>query len=162
VARAVADALSLPLLASPKDALLERTGYHTLFEWSAATRSAADWVREQTAVERGISRGVSDGGALDLFCFLQRWEWNRMSPERVEALRAEIASVATSYAHVLVTAPRLVGGPAPGRFRNAAHTLQHHRLLTALLGELVPAGRVHALPGADAQAVIEEALTSLR
>jgi hypothetical protein len=149
------------LLASPKDALLAESGYHTLFEWSAGTGRIVEWIAAQAEREAAFT-GVSDAGVLDLFCFVERWESNRMSPERFEALRDRVARVAAGYDHVLVTAARLVGGPAPWRFRNRAHTLQHHRLLDALLRELVAPGRVHPLPDGEAPAVVEAALASLR
>jgi hypothetical protein len=162
VAKAVAEAARLTLLPSPRDATLAGSGYHTLYEWVRATDRFGELLERQVADEARLASGVIDNGAVDLWAFFQRWEWNRWSPERAERLRELTAAATATYTHVLVTAPRVVAGYAPARFRNALNAAQGHRLVTAFLSEIVPAAKVHALPAGDEAAVLRAAVELVR
>lgn len=145
LAAALAEAHKLSVLAPVKPELLKTSGYHTLFEWAAATKGWVTLVETQLAREAGAT-GVIDDGAIQLYCIVQRWGWNTISPDRVEALRARVVAAATSYDAVVLTPPALVGGPAPGRFRNANHNLQLVRLLSAFATELELGPKLLVLP----------------
>jgi hypothetical protein len=162
VAEALAKELAIPLLAGGKLEALARSGYHTLYEWSAATRGLPELLRQQARREREASSAVIDDGALDLLCTIERWDWNRLSPDAFEELRETAVAAARRYDHVLVTAPRIVAGHASHRFRNRAHALQTHRLLVAALGEIGLGERVHLLAEADAAATVAAALAAVR
>ncbi|HZS38703.1 MAG TPA: AAA family ATPase [Polyangia bacterium] len=161
VAEAVAKKLGLPLVGNPRERVLAASGYHTLWEWQAATGGMVGLVEAQAAREREAARAVVDAGVLDQWCFVERWVWNRLSPEAAEALHYTVVQAAGEYARVLVTAPRLVGGSAPGRFRNRLHVAQSQRLLDGILREAVPADRVCFLPDGDLPQVVAAALAAL-
>lgn len=162
VAEALSRTLGLPLIPNPRDAIVKGSGYHTLFEWQASTGGLERLVERQVARELECSDAVVDSGALDLWCFFQRWAWNAVSPERAEGLRERILQAANQYSHVLVTAPRLVAGSAPGRFCNRLNIVQSHRLLEALLAELPQPRRIiHRLPAQDSDSVIHAANRAL-
>lgn len=158
IARALGDALGVSVLANPTEQVLQSSGYHTLFEWGAATEGWSALVEKQAARECGLERGIVDHGAIDLFCFIQRWAWNRMSPERVEALRDLVRDAAASYDAVVVTAPALVAPPAPWRFRNTLAIAQDHRLTLGLLSELHLSARSLILEPMSVEDTIETAL----
>jgi hypothetical protein len=155
-------ALRLPVLAPLKDELLEQSGYHTLFEWAEATGGWATLVARQAARERAVAEAVVDDGALQLYCVFQRWGWNRVSPDRVEGLRAEALACASGYERVLLTPPEVVAGYAPARFRNAAHNLQVHRLLQAFAREAGLGPRLVALAAAEPPQRLAQALAALQ
>jgi hypothetical protein len=155
LAAGLAEALGVPLLPNPNPELLDGSGYHTLFEWGAATQAWEWWLERQADREQAFAAGVVDHGLIDHFCFVQRWAWNRLAPDRVERLRERVVAAAASYTHVLVTAPRLVAPPAPWRFRNAQATQQIDRLARALVHELGLDARACALPAADAPRLVQ-------
>jgi hypothetical protein len=117
-----------------------------------------------TLIERQLEREatktdiVVDDGVLQLYCFVQRWGWNTISPDRWEALRARVVSRASSYEHVVLMPATLVGGTEPGRFRNNAQNVQLTRLLNAFVTELKLPGRVLAIRALDPSARLDEAL----
>ena len=135
LATQLGEALGLPVLEPLKKRLLADSGYHTLFEWDAATRGLEGLVQAQAEREAGLARGIVDGGVLELFALVQRWAGHRLSPARFEAVRHAAALAVTRYQSVLVVPPRVVAGPAPGRFRNADHNAQLTRLIEAFARE---------------------------
>ncbi len=158
LARRLGEALALPVLEPMKDDLLAKSGYHTLFEWDAATSGLDGLVASQAEREAGFAAGVVDGGALELFCLVQRWAWHRLSPARSEQTRDLCARAAKRYQRVLVMPPHIVAGPAPGRFRSLPHNLQLTRLIDAFVREeALPHAHVDDAP-ADAR--LAQALTS--
>jgi hypothetical protein len=152
LAEALAARLSLPLLEDPRLPLLARTGYQTIFEWDAATLGWPALVREQAARERTVDSGIIDAGVMDLFCGVQRWVWNRLSPETVEQLRTVVAGAVTSYTHIIVMPAVMVAPAAAHRFRSQPHTLQIDRLLQALVNELALTTKTRRASGSSALA----------
>lgn len=150
LARRLGEALELPVLEPMKDRLLAESGYHTLFEWDAATRGLEGLVASQAEREAGLAACVVDGGAIEIFCLVQRWAWHRLSPAASEQVRDLAARAARRYQRVLVMPPRVVGGPAPGRFRSLPHNLQITRLVDAF-------AREEALPHAHVEDAPAEA-----
>jgi hypothetical protein len=156
LAKALAEARKLTVLDPVKPELLKKSGYHTLFEWAAATKGWVTLVETQLEREQAAT-GIIDDGVLQLFCTVQRWGWNTISPDRVEGLRTRVVAAAATYDAVILTPPALVGGPAPGRFRNAAHNLQLGRLLSAFASELALGPKLLALPQGAAASHVERA-----
>jgi len=135
LARRLGEALGLQVLEPMKDRLLAESGYHTLFEWDAATGGLERLVSAQVERETALASGIIDGGAVELFCLVQRWAWHRLSPNRSERMRDLASAAARRYQRVLVMPPRIVGGPAPGRFRSLPHNVQLTRLIDAFARE---------------------------
>ena len=135
LARQLGEAMSLPVLAPLKEGLLAESGYHTLFEWDAATHELEGLVARQAEREATLENCIVDGGVIELYCLVQRWVWHRLSPARFERTRDAAVRAAARYDRVLVTPPRVVAGPAPGRFRSEPHNRQVKRLIDAFLGE---------------------------
>jgi nicotinamide riboside kinase len=146
LAIAVAEAGSLSVLPPLKELLLVESGYHTLFEWQAATEGALAAIERQLAREAAAPNAVADTCALDLYAFVQRWAWTDVSPARWERVHAQVTAHLARYDLVVVLPPVVVGGPAKGRFRNLEHNRQHVRLLGALLAET---GTPHVMISAD-------------
>ena len=147
LARGLGEALGLPVLAPMKDRLVAESGYHTLFEWDAATRGLEGLVASQVERESALTACVVDGGAIELFCVVQRWAWHRLSPAASERARDLSAHAAKRYRRVLVMPPRIVAGPAQGRFRSLPHNLQLTRLVDAFAREeALPCAHVDDAP----------------
>jgi hypothetical protein len=167
LATALAERLRLPLLPNSRDSLLADTGHPTLFEWLKAGGDPTAALMDQVQRERETKDGVIDHGALDQLCFLQRWAWNRIAPDRFERLHTMVADTVASYTHVVVTAPHIVAPFAPWRFRSPPGAKQHHRLLLAMLtlrgdSGLARDDLVILLPEGDADTMLDHALARLR
>lgn len=160
LASALGAALSLPVVAPLKHALLEASGFHTLWEWDAATTGFPELVERSATHEAGHPAAIVDGGLFEAYALLQRWAWHRLSPERSEALRDRILVAARTYTHVIVLPPRIVAGFGPGRFCNEPHNRQLGRLITAFATE---AGvRSSTLDDGDAAARLSAAIAATR
>ena len=162
LAKGLSDQLHIPLLPALKPELLKESGYHTLFEWAAATHGWSTLLHRQLEREPAGQDLVVDDGVVQLYCFLQRWGWNGISPDRLEELRDRVMAAGGSYDALVVTAPVLVGGSAPGRFRSASHNLQLTRLLKAFVAEAGLGDRVLVAAAKDEKATLEEAMTFLK
>jgi hypothetical protein len=150
LARAAYAVVGGALLPSLRDALLPASGYHTLFEWTAAIGGWAPLVERQLERESEVGAdGVIDSAALDLYCLTERWGAGALSPERLEALREAVVAAAANYDRIVITPQRLVAPPAPGRFRNLLHNRQLARQLSALVRESSLATRVIAILDED-------------
>lgn len=156
----VAQALSSSVLVDPRTEILSRSGYQTMFEWSTAGGDLPSLIGRQVERELEASNVVIDNGVMDLFCFMQRWQWNRLSPDAVEGARDLTTQAVRRYDRILVTPPRIVAGFASHRFRDATNAVQTARLIDALAGELDL--KLHRLPVADQESVLAAALAVLK
>ena len=162
LATGISEALNLPLLPSLRESLLQKSGYHTLFEWVAAGHHWSELLVEQAAREAKLDVGIVDNGVLDLCCAVQRWGWSELSPDRFEALRKTVIERARSYDHIFVTPSRIVAGHLGARFRSQSHNLQIARLLDALLAEAGLAQRAHNIVDGTIEQRLDQALAALR
>jgi hypothetical protein len=150
LARAAHAVVGGTLLPSLRDAQLAESGYHTLFEWTAALGGWAPLVERQLEREADLGPdAVIDSAALDLYCLAERWGAGALSPERLEELRDAVVAAAANYDRIVLTPQRLVAGPGPGRFRNALHNRQLARQLNALLRDSGLATRAIAILDED-------------
>jgi hypothetical protein len=162
LAQGLGATLGLPVLADSRAALLEQSGYATLFEWGAATDGWVAWLTDQVLREGNTPRGIIDAGALDISAQLVRWAWNKIAPDRIEALEQAVRAVAATYSHVLQTPGRLVAPHAPSRFRSVNNTGQTHRLVSAIVRELAPDAPLLVLSSGDEAALLAQACSFIR
>jgi len=158
----LAKALPLPLVADTRPALLAASGYHTLYEWGAATRGWLGWLEERAAAEARHERFIVDVGALDIFGTVARWAWNGIAPDRLEQAETIVRTATSRYTHVIVTPSAIVAPHAPSRFRSAANARQMTRLLRDLAADLAPQARVVMLQPGDAGGLLEQAQAFVR
>jgi hypothetical protein len=158
LAQGLSERLRLQVLPPLRREILEESGYHTFFEWATATKGWVTLIERQLEREETKTDIVVDDGVLQLYCFVQRWGWNTISPDRWEALRARVVSRVSSYEHVILMPATLLGGPAPGRFRSDSQNIQLTRLLNASMTELELRGRVLAIRALDPLDRLDEAL----
>jgi nicotinamide riboside kinase len=162
LAAAIGDALQLPVLGSLREPLLQKSGYHTLFEWVAAGNAWTTLLEKQAAREAAFSDGIVDTGVIDLYCWLQRWGWNSVSPDAFERLRDVVLTRARTYDRIVVTPSRVVAGPQGPRFRSQSYNDQVARLLSAFVEEASLKNAVTRIDDAGSPQRIEQALRLLR
>ena len=155
VAMALVESTRARLLEPLKAQVLAESGYHTIFEWEAATGGLPALLERQAQREAELASGVIDGGVVELYVFAQRWAWNKLSPSRWAELRGIALTAARRYDRLVIAPARIVAGPAPGRFRNADHNAQLLQLIEMFARDLP--GRVTLLPDAALDARIAAA-----
>jgi nicotinamide riboside kinase len=160
LARALAAELAVPVLDPLKLELLADSGYHTIFEWDAATNRLPDAIAAQAEREHATNDVVIDGCTCELLALVQRWAWARVSPKHWERLRQVAVDASRRYDRLIILPATVVGGPASGRFRSPEHNMQLRRLLVAFASEVaVP---VTLLEDGDEKARIARVLADLR
>lgn len=136
LARALAAELGVSVLDPLKLELLANSGYHTIFEWDAATNGLPGAIAAQAAREHAATDVVIDGCTSELVALVQRWAWARLSPRSWERLRQAAVDAARGYDRLIIVPPTVVAGPAAGRFRSLEHNTQLRRLLVAFANEI--------------------------
>ena len=162
LARALADALGLAVLADSRLTVLKRTGYHTLYEAARARPVWRELLEEQLAREAAAAEAVIDTPVLDCWVLWQRWGWCSATPATTERLYAAVGAAAARYSHVVVMPGRQVGSGAGYRFVDPDHAAQVSRLTRAAVAELAGGAPALYLEPGDASALFASAAAFVR